>query len=325
MTKSTVLVTGAAGYIGSHVNQRLIKAGYQTVLLDNLSRSHQFPHSDAPYYQGNIGDTSLLEKIFTSHSIDTILHFAAYINVGESVRFPDLYYANNFSQTLQLISTAVHHGVRLFIFSSSAAIFGHPKTLTIDEQHPCHPINPYGQSKWMIEKVLTDFDQAYGLKSCSLRYFNAAGGDPEGKLKHQQVQTTNLIPIILNNLKNGIDSVNVFGTDYPTKDGTCIRDYVHIDDLASAHLLGMEQLRQTKHSSAYNLGNGQGYSVKEVIEAVSRVTGKKIQIVACERRPGDPPYLIANANKAARELLWKPTFPSLEIMIEHAWKAMNYI
>lgn len=323
MNKGTILVIGGAGYIGSHINKMLLQSNYKTLVLDNLSRGNRKTVLETPFIQGDISCNSTLSHIFENYSIDTVMHFAALTDVGESVRNPVAYYLNNVSHTLNLLQTLVHYKVSNLIFSSSAAIFGHPKSTLIDENHPCAPINPYGESKWMVEKFLKDFDQAYGLKSCCMRYFNAAGGDPEGKIKNYQIHSGNLIPLILNSLKKGDGTIKINGTDYSTPDGTCIRDYIHIHDIGTAHLLSMEKLKETGRSSCYNLGNGQGYSVKEVISAVEKVTGKKIKTIPCERRPGDPAILIADAKKALNELQWAPHYPLLETMIEHAWTALN--
>lgn len=323
MTKRTILVAGGAGFIGSQVNQMLNAAGYQTVILDNLSQGNQNTLFNGTFIQGDIGDPYLLDQIFKNHQIDAVMHFAAFIDVGESVKDPAKYYTNNVVKTLTLLQSMINHHVKCFIFSSSAAIFGYPQFLPITEDHPSYPINPYGETKWIVEKILRDFDKAYGLKSCCLRYFNAAGGDPDGKIKNYQKQALNLIPIVLKNLKSEKGSITIFGTDYPTPDGTCIRDYIHIQDLGVAHIQGLEKLLSENSSSYYNLGNGRGYSVKEVIQATEKVTGKKVNVILGERRPGDPPTLVADSQKAYKELGWKPQYPSLEIMIEHAWNAIK--
>jgi UDP-glucose 4-epimerase len=250
------------------------------------------------------------------------MHFAAFIDVGESVREPAKYYENNVIKTLNLLNIMLKYQVKTLIFSSSAAIFGYPQANHIVESHACHPINPYGETKWMVEKILHDFDRAYGLKSCCFRYFNAAGGDPTGHIKNYQTQVTNLIPLALQSIKCK-RPLTIFGTDYPTLDGTCIRDYIHIHDLGTAHLLGMERLFTGSSSLAYNLGNGQGYSVKEVIRAVETVTNQPLIVQEGKRRPGDPPILLADASLARHDLGWQPIYTDLETMIEHAWKALN--
>lgn len=318
----TILIAGGAGFIGSQVNKMLNKAGYKTLILDNLSQGNALTVQSGELIKGDIGDKHLLSQIFSTHSIEAVMHFAAFIDVGESVREPSKYYFNNVVNTLTLLNTMIEHNIKKFIFSSSAAIYGYPTQDFIAENHPCHPINPYGETKWMVEKILRDFDEAYQLKSCCLRYFNAAGGDPDGKIKNYQKKALNLIPIALHSLKtNG--QLTIYGTDYPTTDGSCIRDYIHIEDLGSAHILGLEKLLSGGPSTQYNLGNGRGHSVKEVIQATEKVTGKKLNVIEGPRRPGDPPLLLADASKAKNELGWSPQYPDLEIMIAHAWKALD--
>lgn len=322
MTKNTILITGGAGYIGSHVNQIIQNAGYNTVVLDNLSRGHRQTVLNSVFIQGDIGDRNILDEIFNKFSIQAVMHFAALIDVGESVRNPKIYYENNFSRTLNLLSSMAQHHIEYFVFSSSAAIFGLPQKPLIDEVHPCNPINPYGLSKLMIETALNDFEKAYGIKSCCLRYFNAAGGDPHYKIKYYQSNPTNLIPIALKCVQNK-KVLTIFGNDYPTKDGTCIRDYIHIDDLAHAHLLGLEHLKKTNRSCRYNLGNGYGYSIHDVIKAIQEVTKETVEFQICSRRPGDPPILISDSKLASQELLWTPHYSDLESMVDHAWHAMT--
>ncbi len=324
MTKNNILVAGGAGFIGSHVTKLLQKEGYQPIVFDNLSRGDLRTLSDVPFIQGDIGDEQALHSVFQKYSIDAVMHFAALIDVGESVAFPERYYLNNVCHTLTLIRTMLHYHIKTLIFSSSAAIFGTPQTQTpsIDETHPCAPINPYGHSKWIIEKMLHDFDHAHQLKFCCLRYFNAAGGDPEGKIKMYQKRPTNLIPLVLKSLKTR-EPLTIFGTDYPTPDGTCIRDYIHIEDLGTAHLLSLKRLFEKNSSCHYNLGNGEGYSVRQVIDAAEKVTRLKVPFREGTRRPGDPPVLVANAKKARMELKWEPRYPDLETMIFHAWEALN--
>jgi UDP-glucose 4-epimerase len=318
----TLLIIGGAGYIGSYVNKRLNQIGYETVVFDNLSRGHRSNVSCGSFIQGDLADPSTLESLFQQNSFAGILHFAAYTDVGESVTNPYMYYQNNVVNTLTLLHLAVKYGIKSFVFSSSAAIFGLPVKDLIDENHPCAPINPYGRTKWFIEMILQDFDRAYGLKSCCLRYFNAAGADPEGEIKWHPRKESNLIPLLLRSLQEPRQKVTLYGSDYPTHDGTCIRDYIHLYDLAEAHIKGLEELFTSSTSSAYNLGNGHGFSVKEVIDAVEKVTGLPLQIVNGPRRAGDPPVLVANAMKAEQELGWKPRFPDLETMIAHAYKVM---
>lgn len=321
--KKTILITGGAGYIGSHVNKLLGKSGYETIILDNLRKGSKKTIVSGTFYEGDCRDKSILEKIFSSSKIEAVMHFAADIDVGESVIHPLKYYENNVFSTLKLLETMIDFEIKNFIFSSTAAIFGPPKTQLIDENHEKNPINPYGRSKLIVENMLSDLDQAYGLKYSCLRYFNAAGGDPESEIPYQNRKESNLIPLILKSLKDPKGQITIFGTDYPTKDGTCIRDYIHVNDLGNAHILSMEKLFSTRESTHYNLGNGQGFSVKDVIHAVEKVTNLPVNKIFGERRAGDPPILVANSEKAKNELNWKPIYPSLEKMIEHAWIAMN--
>lgn len=323
MKTSNVLVTGGAGFIGSHVNMQLNLAGYSTIVLDNLSHGHQKCILQGHFIQGDFGDYQLLKKIFHDFNIDAVMHFAAFINVGESLVHPLKYYENNVINTLQLLKAMVESRVKKIIFSSSAAIFGLPNEIPVKETQPTQPINPYGKTKLMVENILQDFDKAYDMKSCCLRYFNAAGGDPEGKIKNYSIQDeNNLIPIALKKLLQTNPSITLFGTDYPTKDGTCVRDYIHVLDLASAHIMAMKQLLEGRPSSQYNLGNGQGFTVREVLETLQKVTGKPLNIIEGKRRPGDPAILIADSQKARRELGWVPHYPDLKTMIQHAWQAL---
>lgn len=322
MQSKTILVLGGAGFIGSYVNKLLHMTGYQTIVLDNLSRGRKEMTNRGIFIEGDIGNRNDLEKIFSTHQIDAVLHFAALIDVGESIRAPALYYRNNVANTLILLETMVQHGIKTLIFSSSAAVYGIPKTNVINETHPCHPINPYGKTKWIIEEVLKDFDTAYGMKSVSLRYFNAAGADPDGEIKNHKPKESNLIPLVLRSLKRMHEPLVIFGTDYPTPDGTCIRDYIHIHDLATAHLSAMEMLFQGGDSSIYNLGYGHGYSVREIIASVERILGREILAIEGPRRIGDPHSLIACSKKAIKELHWKPRY-SLDEIITHAWNSLT--
>lgn len=321
MTQKTILIAGGAGFIGSHVNKILNQAGYQTLVLDNLSSGSEKAVTRGTFIEGDLADSNRLDAIFSQNSIDAVMHFAALIDVGESVKDPGPYYQNNVANTLNLLQAMVRHSVKTFIFSSSAAVYGIPEEIFITEKHPCHPINPYGETKWMVEKILRDFEASYGLQSISLRYFNAAGGDPEREVKNYKKKESNLIPLILRSLKSG-GKVTVFGTDYPTPDGTCIRDYIHICDLGSAHLLAMERLLKGHSGGIFNLGNGQGFSVKDVIHTVEEVTGLRVNVINGPRRAGDPPVLVANAEKAQNELGWLPRYPDLKTIIQHAWECL---
>jgi UDP-glucose 4-epimerase len=318
-----ILVTGGAGFIGSHVNEMLYENGYKTIVLDNLVSGNQKTLMHGTFVEGDISDPEVLDQIFTTYPIEAVMHFAAYIEVGESVTDPLKYYRNNVCGTLALLEAMQRHHVNVIVFSSSAAIFGMPSVDQIVEESPHQPINPYGQTKLMIEKILQDMDKAYGLRYSCLRYFNVAGGDPAGRLKNYQKKAMNLIPIVLRALQKPDSVVTIFGTDYPTHDGTCIRDYIHVYDLASAHIASLEKLLSGGASHAYNLGNGRGYSVREVLAAVEKVTGFKVPVKEGVRRAGDPAILIANPEKAFQELGWIPQYPSIEAMVEHAWIALQ--
>lgn len=323
MPRKTILVVGGAGYIGSHVNKMLHEAGYNTVVLDNLTKGNRNAVVCGAFIEGDMADSQCLDLLFQNYPIEAVMHFAASIDVGESIEDPAKYYINNVSNTLNLLNAMLRHSVKKFIFSSSAAVYGLPQENKVSEAHPCHPINPYGQTKLIVEKILHDYDKAYGLKSCCLRYFNAAGGDPQGVIKNYKSKESNLIPVALRSLLQPNSTLTIFGSDYPTPDGTCIRDYIHICDLGSAHIIAMEQLLDGKPSSIYNLGNGAGFSVREVLQTVEKVTGRRLNVMEGPRREGDPPYLVADAQKALRELGWEPQYPSLEAMIEHAWNGLR--
>jgi UDP-glucose 4-epimerase len=323
MHQKTILVVGGAGFIASIIIKMLHQAGYQTVAFDNLSTGSREAVTHGIFVKGDTANSTDLDNVFTNYTIDAVMHFAALIDVGESTRDPSKYYINNVVNTLNLLDAMRQHGINTLIFSSSAAIFGIPQEKYLTELHPCNPINPYGETKLMVEKILRDYDTAYGFKSCSLRYFNAAGGDPEGEIKNYKRRESNLIPLILKSLKNQQRSITIFGTDYPTPDGTCIRDYIHVYDLGIAHIRAMKKLFEGGPSTNYNLGNGHGFSVREVIRAAEKVTGRKVNAIIGSRRLGDSPILVADSQKARRELDWHPQYPSLEAMIEHAWQALR--
>jgi len=314
-----ILLVGGAGYIGSHMLKILLAAGHQVVTFDNLSSGYRDAVLGGEFIQGDLADTVALDQVFTQHQPEAVMHFASYIQVGESVKRPDIYYQNNVSNTLNLLNTMVKHDVKKFIFSSTAAIFGEPVAVPIDELHPKQPVNPYGKSKWMIEQALADYDVAFGLKSICLRYFNAAGADPEGQLGERHEPETHLIPLLLQVASGRKPTINVFGRDYDTEDGTCVRDYIHVVDLCKAHLLALKNLEQHQQSNQFNLGNGKGFSVQEVINTVQRVTGKAIHVIDSPRRQGDPARLIADATRAQRELTWHPSLSSLDTIVQHAW------
>ncbi len=320
--KPTILVTGGAGYIGSHTVLALKKAGYGVVILDNLVYGHRDLVEQVLQVELVVGDTNdraLLDRLFTSQQFAAVMHFSAYAYVGESVSDPAKYYRNNVIGTLTLLEAMEAASIKNFVFSSTCATYGVPNEVPIPEDHPQNPINPYGATKLMVERILTDFDVAYGLKSVRFRYFNAAGADPTGSLGEDHNPETHLIPLVLQTALGKRESVAIFGTDYPTNDGTCIRDYIHVSDLADAHVLGLEYLLEGKDSAVFNLGNGNGFSVREVIDTAIKITGKQIQVVECDRRPGDPPALIGSGDKARQILGWEPKYPDLDNILAHAW------
>ncbi|ACK72612.1 UDP-glucose 4-epimerase [Gloeothece citriformis PCC 7424] len=320
--KPTILVTGGAGYIGSHAVKALQQAGYGVIVLDNLVYGHRDIAEkvlEAELIVGDISDRPFLDDLFSRYPIAAVMHFAAYAYVGESVSDPAKYYRNNVMGTLTLLEAMVAANVKRIVFSSTCATYGVPQFMPLTEDHPQNPINPYGSTKLMVEKILADFDRAYGLKSVCFRYFNAAGADPEGKLGEDHQPETHLIPLVLLTALGRRDAISIFGTDYPTPDGTCIRDYIHVVDLADAHILGLEYLLEGEESNIFNLGNGNGFSVREVIETAKTVTGKSIKVLECDRRPGDPPVLVGSSEKAQKILGWQPQYSDIKDIIDHAW------
>ncbi|MBC8432697.1 MAG: UDP-glucose 4-epimerase GalE [Desulfobacterales bacterium] len=315
-----ILIVGGAGYIGSYMCKYLAKNGYHPIVLDNLVYGHRQAVKWGPFIAGQMADTKLLDQIFKEHSIAVVMHFAAFCYVGESVEDPGKYYQNNVAATITLLEEMLKKNIKNFIFSSSCAVYGEPVEIPITEQHPYNPINPYGRSKLMVEQILQDFRAAYGLEYVALRYFNAAGADPEGEIGEEHNPETHLIPLVLKTALGQRETINIFGDDYATKDGTCIRDYIHIDDLAQAHLLALNRLLNGLPGGQYNLGNGDGYSVKEVIEVARNITSKQIPAKIVERRPGDPAVLIGSSEKAFKELGWKPQFADLNAIVETAWQ-----
>lgn len=314
-----ILVTGGAGYIGSHTVAEFIERGEDVIILDNLQKGHAEAVLAPNFYQGDLRDSNLLDRIFAEHDIEAVIHFAADSLVGESVSDPLKYYQNNIASTLNLVTKMKEHGVNKIVFSSTAATYGEPRNNPIQESDPTLPTNPYGETKLAIEKMLHWCDQAYGIHFVALRYFNAAGADPNGRIGEDHHPETHLIPLILQVALGQRESITIFGQDYPTPDGTCVRDYVHVLDLAQAHYLALNQLRKTQKSGIYNLGNGQGFSVSEVIEAARRVTGHLIPARLGERRAGDPAVLIASSQLAQEELGWVPQWNRLEQILRTAW------
>lgn len=314
-----ILVVGGAGYIGSHINKRLYQKGYETVVFDNLVYGHREAVRWGILETGDLSDTERLKEIFEKYNIDMVFHFAAYAYVGESVTDPSKYYNNNVANTLHLLDIMVKYHVKTIVFSSTCATYGIPADMPVTEDMEQKPINPYGASKLMIERILSDYHKAYGLNYCCLRYFNAAGADPEGEIGESHNPETHLIPLILAAAVGDREAVKVFGTDYPTQDGSCIRDYIHVTDLADAHLLAMDYLQRGGESLCMNLGNCKGNSVLEVIEAAREITQREIPVVLDKRRPGDPPVLVGSAEKARKILGWEPEYGDIKVILRDAW------
>lgn len=315
-----ILVCGGAGYIGSHMIKMLGDRGCDVVAFDNLCNGHPDAVLTGELVVGCMSSLEQLNRLFDEHKFDAVMHFASFIQVGESLKKPAQYYQNNVSNTLNLLQVMAERQVKKLIFSSTAATFGEPQYTPIDEKHPQKPINPYGRSKLLVEQMLPDFEAAYGLKSVCLRYFNAAGAHPEGLLGERHEPETHLIPLVLQVAAGKSPSISIFGVDYDTPDGTCIRDYIHVQDLCDAHWRALLYLNNGGPSRNFNLGNGQGFSVKEVIETAESVTGKPISVVYAPKREGDPAYLVADSLSARNILGWQPSFPDLSTIIEHAWK-----
>lgn len=314
-----ILVTGGAGYIGSVAVEDLRKKGESVVVIDNLVYGHkEAVDPSVPFYEGEIGDDDLIRQILSEHQISACMHFSAYAYVGESVEKPARYFDNNLAQTINLLDVLIEKNVKNFVFSSTCATYGEPQYTPIDEKHPQCPVNPYGWTKFMVERVLEAYDVAYGLKFVALRYFNACGATERHGEHHDP--ETHLIPLILAAAQGKIPHISIYGDDYPTPDGTAIRDYIHISDLSQAHWLALEHLREGRPSDFFNLGNGNGYSVKEVVDAARNVTGLPIEAKAAPRRAGDPSSLVGDATKAKEVLAWKPKFMSIESIVESAWK-----
>ncbi len=314
-----ILVTGGAGYIGSVAVEDLREKGERPVVIDNLVYGHRQAVDDSiPFYKGDIGDKNLLRKILSEYEISACMHFSAFAYVGESVEDPQKYWRNNVVQTIDLLEVLLENDVKKFIFSSTCATYGEPEYIPIDEKHSQNPTNPYGWSKLMVEKILESYDAAYGLKFVSLRYFNACGATTKHGEDHEP--ETHLIPLVIETALGRREKISIFGDDYETPDGTAVRDYIHISDLSQAHLLALEYLQNVGKSEFINLGNGNGFSVKEVIETARKVTGREIKIEIAPRRAGDPSRLVGDSSKAREVLGWKPEFSELEKIIESAWK-----
>ncbi|MHB8845800.1 MAG: UDP-glucose 4-epimerase GalE [Nitrospirota bacterium] len=315
-----ILVTGGAGYIGSHVVKALADRGFPVVVLDNLSKGHRESVLSGDFVQGDLADTALLDRVFEQYRPAAVMHFAAFIEVGESVREPLRYYRNNTANAINLLSAMDRSGVENIIFSSTAAVYGSPATVPISEAQPVMPINPYGQAKAFVEKIMDDAAGASSLRYIALRYFNAAGADPGGRIGERHLPESHLIPLALKAAKGERQDITIFGTDYPTPDGTCVRDYIHVTDLADAHLRALDHLLQKGESRAFNCGYGHGYSVREVIDMARRVTGVDIPVETAARRPGDPPVLVADCSALRRTLGWTPQHDDLEYIVRTAWE-----
>jgi UDP-glucose 4-epimerase len=315
-----ILIAGGAGYVGAHVNKELSQQGYETIVLDNLSYGHEEFTRWGTFIEGDLKSPQLLNDIFKKYDIEAVMDFAAFTYVGESVEDPQKYYLNNLKNTLNLLQTMQKHQVDKFIFSSTCAVYGTPQKIPLTEDHPLNPINPYGRSKLMVEQILSDYANAYEFQYISLRYFNAAGADPSTEIGEWHNPETHLIPLVLDAASGRRENIRIFGTDYPTPDGTCIRDYIHVCDLAQAHLKALQFLEKSGKSEIFNLGNGNGFSVREVIDTCQKVTGNKINIIEDEKRAGDPPVLVGSSAKARDLLGWKARWANFDQIIETAWQ-----
>ncbi len=320
---STVLVTGGAGYIGSHTAKELARAGYRVVVYDNLSRGHRWAVRWGPFEEGDLADQERLRRVLTEHRVDAVLHFAAFAEVGESMREPELYFHNNVGGSLSLLDAMRATGVRRIVFSSTCAVYGVPEIVPITEENPKAPLSPYGESKLMVEKMLQWEGVCHGLEWMALRYFNAAGCDADGEIGEAHAPESHLIPNLLNAALGRRLACPIFGSDYPTADGTCIRDYIHVTDLADAHVRALRHLESGEAPMALNLGTGDGYSVNQILTAAESVIGRPIPIVRQDRRPGDPPRLVAAPERAFATLGWKPAHSSIENILGTAWRWSN--
>lgn len=320
----TILITGGAGYIGSHTAYYLVQQGYQVIVVDKLVHGQKWPHTWAPCIVADFADVDVLHAIFKEHTVEAVMHFAAYAQVGQSVKEPLVYYENNVSKTITLLHSMLEHNVKKFIFSSSCAVYGIPQSLPLVEDHPCNPINPYGATKYMVERILADCNQSDDLHYVSLRYFNAAGGLPELGLGEQHVPETHLIPLLLQAAAR-TTPFTLFGNDHDTFDGSCIRDFLHVVDIAQAHWLALKHLTHNLPSDTFNLGTGTGFSVKQVLAAAEKVCKTKIAVVYEQKRAGDPAVLVANASRAHDILGWSPTCSQLEFILKSAYFPMTQV
>lgn len=314
-----ILITGGAGYIGSHCTLEFKRAGYECVVLDNLSEGHIEALQTENFYKGDLGNSDDIRAVFNKYPVEAVIHFAASCHVGESAINPQKYYQNNVVNTLNLLQVMLENDVKKIVFSSTCATYGNPQYTPINENHPQKPINIYGKTKLIIEEILKDYDKAYGLKYMALRYFNAAGADNKANMGESHNPETHIIPLVLQVAAGNRELIKVFGDDYDTPDGTCIRDYIHVNDLATAHRAALEKLLNGTESNFYNLGTGKGVSVNEIIDVSEKITGKKVKKQVIERRPGDPAILFADNKKAIEELGWNPEYISIEDIISSAW------
>ncbi|MGA7122287.1 MAG: UDP-glucose 4-epimerase GalE [Polyangiaceae bacterium] len=316
----SILIVGGAGYIGSHTAKRVARAGLTPVVFDNLEYGHRSAVKWGPFVEGDLADSPLIERVLREYEITSVIHFAAYAYVGESVANPRKYFRNNVVCTLNLLDAMVDAGVREIVFSSTCATYGEPLEVPISEDHPQTPVNPYGESKLAVEKILHWYARAYGMHFAALRYFNAAGADPDGELGEDHDPETHLIPLAITAALGRGNELSIFGSDYPTPDGTAVRDYIHVVDLAEAHWLALQYLAKSGDNLRLNLGTGRGHSVREVIAAVEKIGGRKVPVRQAPRRAGDPPALVADAREAAKVLGWRPVYPELETIVEHAFR-----
>ncbi len=315
-----ILIVGGAGYIGAHINKQLTFNGYKTIVFDNLSYGHEDFVKWGNFERGDLGNINEIRSVFKKYPITAVMHFAAFTYVGESVEDPQKYYRNNVCNTMNLLQVMLEFDVKMMVFSSTCATYGDPVEIPITEQHPQNPISPYGRGKLMVENILSDYSRAYNLHYVSLRYFNAAGADPNSEIGELHDPETHLIPLILDAASGKRQDIRIFGTDYNTPDGTCIRDYIHVTDLADAHLKALQYLENGGKSNYFNLGNGNGFSVREVIEKSREITGKEIKAVEDKRRQGDPPVLVGSSDKIRKILRWEPKYDDLSLIIKTAWK-----
>ncbi len=315
-----VLVIGGAGYIGSHMVRHLGKNNIEAIVFDNFEKGHREAVGSAPVFEGDLRNKADVSRVFETQDISAVMHFSAYSLVGESMQHPGMYYENNIGGTLNVLEAMKRAGVRHFIFSSTAAVYGEPVTIPIDEGHPAAPTNVYGETKLAVEKMLGWFDHVHGIKSVCLRYFNAAGADPSGEIGELHDPESHLIPLVLAAAGGQRDAISIFGDDYDTRDGTCVRDYIHVNDLADAHLRAIAFLSESGRSEVFNLGNGSGYTVKEIIDVAQKVTGCRVPVKKAPRRAGDPAVLIASSDKARRVLGWEPRLYDIETIVKTAWK-----